>query len=124
VVSENGIFDIISAFYYARRVSFKNLKPGDIVQFKTFFDDREFLLEVKFRGIEVIKTSLGKFRCMKFNPLVEPGRVFDTENDVTFWVSDDKNFIPIRMQMNLMVGSFKTDLIEYKGLKYPLPFVK
>ncbi|MEN9443190.1 MAG: hypothetical protein RIS47_80 [Bacteroidota bacterium] len=124
VRSEIGIFDLVSAFYYARRVSFRNLKVGDVVQFNTFFDDKPFLLEVKFRGVEVIKTKFGKIRCLKFNPLVEPGRVFDTENDVIFWITDDKNFIPMRVQMNLMIGSFKTDLVEHKGLRNPLQVVK
>lgn len=116
----DNIFDLVSVFYYARRSSFKNLKKGDILAFATYFSNKIFYLRIKYRGTETIDTKLGKINCLKFNPVVEAGRVFDTENDVTVWISNDKNFIPVRLKMELMVGSFKTDLIAHKNLKHPL----
>lgn len=121
----DGIMDLIAAFYYSRRVQFDKVKTvGQVVTFQTWFDDRVFELKVKYRGIEKIKTDVGRIRCMKFNPIVEKGRVFDTENDISFWVSTDKNHIPIRAQMKLMIGSFKCDLVEHKNLLHPLAKVK
>jgi len=34
-------------------------------------------------------------------------------------VSDDENKIPIRFQADLVVGSIKCDLENFKNLKYP-----
>jgi hypothetical protein len=121
---KGNIFDVVSAFYFARKNIFKDVKKGDLVTLKTFFDDDFWLLQVKFKGIETIKTNKGKIECLKFSPVVEPGRVFDTQDDVKIWISNDENRIPIRVQMDIIVGSFKADLIEYSGLKFNLNFKK
>lgn len=115
-VPENTV-DILSAFYYARRTMFSDLKQGDVLKIDTYFDDGIFTLEIRYKGTETIKTKMGKVNCLKFCPVVEPGRIFDTENDVTIWISNDKNFLPVRIQFDLIVGSLKCDLIEYQNLK-------
>lgn len=115
-----NILDMVSAFYYLRSVVFNNLEPGDVVVLDTFFSDEIFPLKVRYRGKEIVKTRLGRFSSMKFSPVVEPGRIFDSEDDVTIWISDDKNFIPLHVRVDLIVGSIKCDLITYKGLKHPL----
>ena len=108
--------DILSSFYYARRALFKDLKQGDVITLDTYFDDGIFTLKIRYRGTETIKTKFGKVNCLKFSPVVEPGRIFDSEDDVTIWVSNDKNFLPMRIQFDLMVGSLKCDLVEYQNI--------
>jgi hypothetical protein len=49
---------------------------------------------------------------------VEPGRIFEKEDDMNIYLSADRNRVPIRVEFNLKVGSVKCDLIEYSGLKY------
>jgi hypothetical protein len=118
------VFDIISGFYYARKNSFKNIKEGNILNLHTYFDDEFWLMQVKYFGKKTIKTKLGKIQCMEFRPVVPTGRVFDTKDDVKIWISDDNNNIPIRAQIDLLIGSFKADLIEYSGLTEPLKFIQ
>ena len=81
-------------------------------------------LDIRFYGTETIKTKFGKVNCLKFSPLVEPGRIFDSPDDVTIWVSNDNNKIPIRIQFNLIIGSVKCDLVEYENLKNNFAFTK
>jgi len=109
--------DVLSAFYYLRRAKFNDLKQGDLITLVTYFDDDTLLLQIRYKGIETIKTKFGKINCLKFSPVVEPGRIFDSEDDLTIWVSNDKNFLPIRVQLDLLVGSVKCDLVEYQGIK-------
>ncbi|MGQ9847231.1 MAG: DUF3108 domain-containing protein [Bacteroidales bacterium] len=116
-VPENTM-DILSALYYARNNNFKNLKQGDIITLDTYFDDGMFTLQIRYKGTETIKTNFGKVNCLKFSPVVEPGRIFDTQDDVTIWISNDNNFIPVRVQFDLFVGSIKADLVKYENLKY------
>lgn len=115
-----NIFDMVSAFYYARNELFSKVKVGDTVRFVTYFEDDVYPIAVRFRGREEIETKAGTFKAMKFSPIVEVGRIFDTPDDMTFWVSDDKNYLPLRIQFELMVGSLKCDLIEYKGVQYKM----
>jgi len=118
-VPEN-IFDIVSAFYHSREKLFNNIEVGDTIKLMTYFSDEIYPIEVRYRGKEKIKTKAGKFNAMKFSPIVEVGRIFDTEDDMTFWVSDDKNYIPLRVEFELMIGSLKCDLIEYDGISHDL----
>ena len=109
--------DIISAFYYLRRRLNSSLKEGDEIQIETFIDDMVLPINIKYVGKESIRTKLGRINCLKFSPTTNPGRVFKTQNDLMFWVSDDENYIPLRIKLNLKIGSLKCDLIEYSGLK-------
>jgi len=112
------IHDIVSAFYFARRFKFNdNMKKGDILEFTTYFSDEIFPLKIKYTGTQTINTKFGKKKCYMFNPVTEVGRVFETEDDMKIWVTCDKNHIPIKAKVNLKVGSFSCELVEYKGLK-------
>jgi len=114
-----GILDMVTALYKIRRLNYSNYKDGDIINITTYFDDEIFPFDIRYKGIETIKTSLGNVECIKFVPFVEPGRIFESEDDMTIWVSNDKNLLPIRVKFDLLVGSIKCDLVNYSNLKYP-----
>lgn len=122
-VSENTM-DVLSAFYFARNNYFKNLKHGDTITIDTYFDDRVLTLQIRYKGTETIKSNFGKINCLKFSPVVEPGRIFDTPDDLTIWISNDNNFLPIRAQLDLIVGSVKVDLVKFSGLKYNFAVIR
>ena len=81
-------------------------------------------LKIKFLGREKIKIKLGEFNCLKFRPMLEKGRVFKDEEDMTLWISDDASKVPVRLKTNLMIGSIKLDLTGYKNLSAPLNEIK
>lgn len=110
--------DMVTVFHYIRNADFPSMKSGDIIKINTFFDNEIFPFDMRFRGTEIIKTRKGSYQCYKLVPYVEPGRIFNTEDDMTIWLSADRNRVPIRVKMDLKVGSIKVDLIEYSGLKY------
>ena len=111
-----GIQDMISSFYYARTLNFKDMKPGDQTTFKCFMDDEIYPLVVRFVGIEEIKIRKGKFECLKFVPVVQEGRYFEKDDDVEFWVTNDKNRIPVLVKAKIPVGVVKLHLVEWSGL--------
>lgn len=112
------IRDMVSVFHYIRNYDFDNIRYDEVIKINTFFDNEIFPFDMRYRGRETIKTRKGKFGVIKLVPFVEPGRIFNDEDDMTIWLSDDRNRVPIRIQMDLKVGSIKADLIEYSGLKY------
>ena len=111
------IQDMISAFYYARTIDFSNAKYGDIFTIQTLVDDEYYPLKIKFTGREEISLKSGKYRCLKFAPVVQKGRVFKKEEDLSVWITDDKNLIPVLAQAKILVGSIKMELIQYSGLR-------
>lgn len=119
-----AVQDMISSFFYARTLDFKNMKVGDISEFNCFMDDEVYPLKIKYVGTEEIKIRKGKFRCMKFVPVVQKGRYFESEDDVNFWVTDDKNRIPLLVKAKIPVGIVKLHLVEWEGLKHDLAIVK
>jgi len=112
------IRDMISVFHYIRNQDFSSMEYDQVIKVNTFFDNELFPFDMRYRGKEVVKTRKGTFRCIKLVPYVEPGRIFNDEDDMTIWLSDDRNRVPIRVRFDLKVGSVKCDLIEYSGLKY------
>ena len=116
--------DMVSSFYYARTLDFTNLKVGDIITISTFVDEETVDLKVKFVGKETIKLRQGKFKCMKFQPVVIEGRTFEKSDDLEVWITDDKNRIPILAKANIIFGSIKMEVVEYKNLLNPVAKVE
>lgn len=116
---KKGVQDIVSAFYYLRnKVSLSDLKVGDFTVISMLFDDDGvFPFKLEYLGKEVLNTKFGKVSCLKFRPYVQSGRVFEAQESITLWVSNDDNKIPIRIKADIAVGSIKADLDGYNGLR-------
>src|SRR5438445_13566533 len=115
---------MVSAAYYARTLDFSNAKEGDVFEIPGYLDDDVIPFNIKFMGREVIKTKVGKVRCVKFHPMLQQGRVFKDNEDMTVWASDDNNHIPVRVQTDVLVGSIKMDLVEFENLTNPPAIIK
>jgi len=125
--TQKGIHDILSCFYFFRNRILpqkKEFKPGEITTIVTWFTDELYPIRLKYIGTEEVKTKVGKIKCLKFNPVTEKGRLFKTEEDVSFWFSADKNFLPVKIRFDIFVGAFFVELTSYEGLVYPLEIKK
>ena len=112
--------DMASVMYFVRRLDLSKLNVNDIISLDTYFGDELFPFYIVYKGKETISIGSGKYKCFKFVPIVEPGRVFENNDDMTIWFSDDENKIPISIKFNIWVGSFRCDLSRFENLKYPL----
>lgn len=126
-ITTNGVFkissciqDVISSTYYARNIDFSKFRKGDKIPFDMFLDDEIYHLYLKYEGKENIKTKYGKFRAIKFKPLLIKGSIFEGGEKMTVWVSDDANRLLLRAESPIAVGSIKVDMMGYKNLRYPL----
>jgi hypothetical protein len=112
----SGVQDMVSAFYSARILDLSNAKEGDIFSLNCFLDKEIWPLRIRYVGKEVISTDIGKYRCLKFRPIVQKGRVFKKEEDLNVWISDDKNHIVMRAKADVIIGSIKMDITSTKNL--------
>lgn len=126
-VTNDGVFrvpscvqDVLSAIYYSRNIDFNKYKVNDKIPFTLFLDKEIFNMYVRYMGKEVIKTKYGKFRAIKFKPLLIKGTIFEGGEKMTVWVSDDSNHAPLRIESPISVGSIKVDMMKYENLRYPL----
>ncbi len=112
--------DMLSAFYFARTIDFGKAKPGEVFTIETFLDNELWPLRMRYVGKETIKLRNGKYRCLKFQPVVQEGRIFKGNDDLNVWITDDANRIPVLAQAKVLVGSIKMELSAYEGLANPI----
>jgi len=115
-----SVQDLVSAFYFARTLDISSVPVGGSFPIDFYLDDSLYTSVIIYEGKEIVETRLGKFRTMKFKPMVVEGEVFDNPYPMFLWVTDDKNRIPILIKSEVIVGSVKSELYKYKNLKYPL----
>jgi len=118
------IFDFVSAYYFARTIDVSKMHVGDKFELKYFLDDGINSLGITYVGKERVTCSMGTFNCLKFNPTIIPGRIFKKNSKLYLWITDDNNRIPVKAQVEVVVGSITMDLTGAKGLKFPLNPIK
>jgi len=119
-----GVQDMLSSFYYARTIDFSKAKKKEVFTIWSFVDDELWPLKIRYMGRYTIKVSGKKYRALKFHPVVQKGRLFENEEDVTVWVSDDGNKIPLLAEGKVLIGSVKMELTKYSGLANPIAKVE
>jgi hypothetical protein len=117
-----NIQDVVSGYYYLRTVDFSNMKVGQAVTVKAFFEGDIFDMKMKYAGKEKIKTKFGYAKVFKINPILPNNSFFEDENSIRIWVSDDENKIPLKVEVDLKIGSISMDIKKFSGLKNPLNF--
>lgn len=113
-------FDLLSAYYFARNLDLRQVRPGRSFKLTYFLNDEIATLGIEYLGTETIKTELGVLECLKFSPELKPGRIFKKDSRMYLWVTNDGNRIPVRAQVDILVGTVTLELTKASGLKYPL----
>jgi hypothetical protein len=117
------ILDLVSTFYYLRRIDFSKINEGDVIFVNIYFADEIFPFRLRYRGKETVKTKLGKINCFKISPVVETGRMFKRDDDLTIWFTDDNNCLPVKVRMDIrIVGAIFLNLVKYENTANPMVF--
>ena len=78
--------------------------------------DLHFIL----RGRETKKVKgLGMVNTIRFSAKLLAGNVFTGEEDLTIWITDDENRIPVLFEAPILVGTASGRLKEWSGLRHP-----
>lgn len=113
-------FDLVSAYYFARSLDISKLKINDTFKLNYFLGDEISSLEIQYIGKETVKSKLGKINCLKFSPSIKPGRIFRKDSKLYLWITDDGNRVPVKAQVEILVGSVTLEIKSAEGLKYPI----
>jgi hypothetical protein len=60
---------------------------------------------------------------MVFKPKMQEGRVFEDDEQMKLWITDDANHLLLRAEAEIWAGTIKAVLEDYKKLKYPLSII-
>lgn len=108
-----NVQDLVSGYYYFRTIDFNQVKKGEIIKIKAFFDDEIYDFQIKYEGKERIKTELGKRRAIVLTPYLPDNDLFDGEKAVQIWLSDDEFKIPLKIKAKMFVGAVEVDIEEF-----------
>ena len=110
---------MLSIFLRARSFDPTNWKKGYVVKFPIVDGKNRTPAQIKFSGKETIKADNGiKYRCLRLSYMeYEDGKY---KRIVDFYVTDDDNHVPVRLDMFLKFGSAKAFLIGMKGVRNPV----
>ena len=114
------IQDVLSAIFYARNIDFSVHKVNDTIPFAMFLDRQVYHLHIRYLGKETIRTKYGKFRTIKFRPLLVKGTMFQGGEKMTVWVTDDPNHIAVRVESPITVGKVQVDMMMYRNPRSPV----
>lgn len=104
--------DVVSAFYYARNLPIERMSMGDLIEIPTLIDGKIHSLRARLTGRSQVKVKLGKFDCWSFTPVVQKGRIWKDESDLTVYVSADERRIPVLITSDLLIGSIRLELTD------------
>ena len=119
----NNVRDLVGGFLYLRVIEFSKLHKGDTITISGFFEDTSYNLKIIYDGKEVIDTRVGKIKCLKLVPIMPDNKLFDGENSITCWISDDMNKIPVKIQAKMFIGSTGIEMIGFRGLRNQLKVI-
>lgn len=115
--------DLVAGFLFLRVIDFSKVSVGDTITISGFLEDASYDLKIIYRGKEILKTRVGKIQCLKLHPIMPKNSMFDGEDSVLCWISDDLNRIPVKLQAKMFIGNTGLELIRFKGLRNQLKII-
>ncbi len=116
---QDCVYDMLNIFLRARSFNPEGWKKGKEITFP-MADGRDVqTAKLRYGGKSNIKADDGnKYRCLQLSYMEkEDGK---WKEIVRFYVSDDDNHIPVRLDMFLRFGSAKAFLVGKSGLRSPV----
>ena len=113
-------FDLPALFYFSRNMDVDNIEVGKKYPMTFAIDDEVFNVYFILQGRETIKVKgFGTVKTIRFAAKLLAGEVFKGEEDMTIWISDDRNRLPVYFEAPLIVGVASGRMTGCEGLKYP-----
>ena len=116
--------DMVSGYYYMRSIDFSKLKIGDIVSVPAWYDNEYRPFNIKIAGREVLRTKFGKVKAIVLVPIIKKDSLFDEDNTLKVWISDDLNKLPLKFQAKIYVGYLSVELKKAENLLHPMAIVE
>lgn len=113
-------YDLPALFFLARNMNFDRVVPDRKYPMTFAIDDDIYHVYFILRGRETKKVKgLGTVNTIRFSAKLLAGNVFTGEEDLTIWITDDENRIPVLFEAPILVGTASGRLKEWSGLRHP-----
>jgi hypothetical protein len=85
---------------------------GETLSAKVFASRKSWDLEVRVLSRETLDTVLGRRETLVVEPLLKFEGIFQRKGRVIVWLTDDADRTPVRMQSEIVIGSFVSTLVR------------
>jgi hypothetical protein len=113
----DNIQDMVSGYFFLRTIDYSKLNKGDIIGIPAFFEDSIYNFRIRYVGREMLDTKFGEMKAIKLVPIMPANQLFDGEDAITVWLSDDPNKIPLKIRAEMFVGAVEIDIKKFEGLR-------
>lgn len=120
--SNDCIYDMLSIMLKARSFDGSQYRKGDRIHFYMADGDDVVNETLIYRGKDnyTVEGKSLTYRCLVFS-FVEKDKKSGKEKEIiTFYITDDLNHIPVRLDMNLSFGTAKAYLSGMHGVRNPM----
>ncbi len=113
--------DLLTLFFHCRTLDFTESMKDKKVPLEFVIDKEIYHIYFTYRGQENKKVpGMGTYKTLKFNVKVVAGNIFDGKEDMSIWISDDQNKVPLFFESPILVGKVQGRLSAMEGQKYPI----
>ncbi len=115
------VYDMLSLLAIARSFDFSSMSVGDKIAYPMATGTKIQEQTLIYRKKENFKAADSTvYRCLVLSLVEHEGDKKKEKEVITFYVTDDDNHLPIRLDMYLNFGSARANLTDISGNRYPL----
>lgn len=105
-LSASGVtVDMVSAFYYLRKLDFSRMSPGQSVTVNIFSAKRKELLRIIFRGKEKVKIDNKSYDTWRVSFTFTTDGAKKSSDNIDTWIETTGEHIPVKLRGKLKIGS-------------------
>lgn len=115
IAAPENMVDILSLYFFMRKPGFlENLKQKGTIEIPVNHDNDFFMMRVNYLGMETIQTALGIKQCIVVAPIIKKGKVLQRDDGLKFYITNDRQRLPVFMEFEMKIGSVKCELKSYR----------
>jgi hypothetical protein len=120
--SDYCIYDMLSIVLRARNFDASDYKVGERIRFFMADGDDVENESLVYRGKDnyTVEGKTLTYRCLVFSFLERDKKTKNEKEIIKFYITDDNNHIPVRLDMNLSFGTAKAYLSGAWGVRNPM----
>ena len=107
----------IASLAYLRSLDYSETLSRELIEIPYFEENEKFSYQMKFLRRDTIETKIGNYNSLVFAPVIPKNKLFEEEDAVKFWLTDDNRKIPLKLEAKMNFGSFVIEVSDYSNVK-------
>lgn len=99
--------DMLSVYYYVRRLPFESMQPGDVNRSNIFSGAKIETLSITYCGKKVVKLDDCKWECYEIHFNFSSERMNNSSAPMKAWIRTDGTRIPVKLEGELPIGKIQ-----------------